>query len=350
MKVDNRFFIIVIIFAIFMLCFNAFISIPAVHNAIATATATPYADVPVYGIDETPFYTPLGASSFVPINNFKEMTTWRDNSYGNDANVSILVDDEKLLFAGRLKESTEASSAAATTWREINVELLCLEISTGKVIWQDWVGEANLATDGTRLYAQATNNFDDAGLVAYEIDSGKKLWETRFTGMAGGVSAFWPLGSDLYVTAYNRGYYSSYVLDQLTGEIKQTYAGEKRFVDDGTVVSNGIGLKREGYGVGPINAYKIGTQEPLWTYFQGFAISNIAIDNRTSYWITSSGRLVGVDIQTGQTLTTLEFSPRFASDFDYLNKAPIVAAGNGYVVIYFADKQQLSVFRVANPG
>ena len=349
MKISDRTFIFILIILAFYILFNAFLNIPSVQKAIATVTPTPYASVHLYGANETPFYQPNNNTVFVPVINIKDLITWRNNGYRNEANASLLISEDRLFFAGYLKESKNDSNSGDTTWREINVELLCLEISTGKVIWQDWIGAAQLATDGFQLYAPATNNFDDAGLVAYKLDSGEKIWETRFSGTAG-VSAFWPLNTELHATAFNRGSYSSYILDKVSGKIKRTYYGEKRFIDEGTVISDGIGLKRDGFGIGPIRAYKIGIQDPLWIYSQDHAISNIAVDDSRAYWVTSSGRLVAVNIETGNVISVLEFFPKFISDFDYLNLTPVVAAGNGYVAIYFADQKQLSLFRFIYPA
>jgi outer membrane protein assembly factor BamB len=322
-------------------------------------TPTPYSNITTYSVNETPFYSPIDNQAFVPIISFKNLTTWRGNSDNLQATIPFLINGEKLYFSGYIENSLKGSSPADTRWRESNVELLCLELSTGKIIWQDWIGDARLATDGQQLYATVTwsaryyepqsDDFYNAGIIAFNLDTGEKTWETRFDYMSGGVLSFWPLGSEVYVAANNRGYYASYILDKFSGEIKQTHPGEKRFIDDGTVISNGIALKRTGFGKGPVSANRIGIQEPLWAYYQNLVVSNIAVDGDRAYWVTLDGNLVVVDIQTGQVLSTLMFFPGFSSDFDYLNNAPSVAAGNSYVAVYFKDQKQLSVFRFEYP-
>lgn len=353
---DPRSYIIPVFLGMVIFVLSIIERTPEGRKSLGIYTPTPYSNIAVYGTNETPFYSPVDNQAFVPMISFKNLTTWRGNTDDLKATIPFLINGEKLYFSGYLENSLKGSSPADTSWRESNVELVCVEILTGKVVWQDWIGSARLATDRQQLYAPVTwsaryesdtNNSHDAGIAAYNLETGEKRWETRFNSMTGGIISFWTLGSEVYTVANNRGYYVSYVLDKASGKIKQTYPNEKRFIDDGTVISDGIGLKRTdfGRGRGTVNAYRVGVQEPIWTSYQEFAVSNIAVDGATAYWMTLSGQLVAVDVQTGQVLATLTFSPGFSSSFDYLNDAPSVAAGNNYVAVYFKDKEQLSVFR-----
>jgi outer membrane protein assembly factor BamB len=147
-------------------------------------------------------------------------------------------------------------------------------------------------------------------------------------------------------------------LDRETGGIKQSFEREKRYKGSDGVVSNGIILKRHYFGYGPVKAFSLSTGNQLWTINEP-VVSNIAVDGSTAYFVTMNTELVAVNIQTGEILGRLYFTPEFdpninyfdpnyQSSFDSLNEAPTIAAGNGYIVVYFEDKKQLSVFRFNN--
>jgi outer membrane protein assembly factor BamB len=145
------------------------------------------------------------------------------------------------------------------------------------------------------------------------------------------------------------------ILDRETGGIKQSFEREKSYKGSEGVVSNGIILKRHYFGYGPVHAFSLSTGNQLWTINE-LVVSNIAVDGSTAYFVTMNTELAAVNIQTGEILGRLYFTPEFDPNFDYYDsnyqssfdsfkRAPTIAAGNGYVVVFYEDKKQLSVFR-----
>ncbi len=358
MKKNRRSFVLASVILIVFILLNACSNFPAVQKAFATATLTSYPNIPLYSPDEMPFYKPTGDSDFVHVIDFKGVTTWRYNWTEELAANPFLVNGDRLLFAGYVREPDQ--SGIRNHFYELNTELLSIDMNSGQVLWQDWVGSPNLVMDeNSVVYVPATRNFVPSGLVAYDVVSGEKLWETRFHHDWCEVKTFYLVGSEIHVTAHlGHGYYSSYILDRKTGEIKQSFEGEERYKGSDGVLADGIVLKRYYFGYGSVKAVSLGNENQLWNIYEP-AVSNIAVDNSTAYFVTMNTELVAADIQTGEILGRLPFTPEFDPNFDYydlshhssfdfLNEAPTVAAGNGYVVVYFQDKKQLSVFRFIN--
>lgn len=331
---------------------NFLTRIPAVREAIATKTFTPIPSIANYQYlpGESPFYLPIDTSVFVPVSQFKNIEIYTFN--GEHADAVMLMDGERLLFSAEHLQKPPQYQI----WLQSNNPLFCVDVYTGKVLWQSWTNGSDLVKDDNHvLYAQSidTGADDDPGLVAYEIASGKKLWETRLKGKVG-ITAFFLSSFLVHVSATNRGDNTSYLLDKTTGEIRKIYLDQKRFVASGAVFSDGIGIKRDGgYGYGPVKGYEIGTGKIIWAIYQEFAVSNIAVSGSVAYFVTLQAHLLAVDIHTGQVVGELAFSPAFdltknkygTPAFDYLNDAPAVAADGDLVTVYFADKKQLSVFR-----
>lgn len=353
MKADKRIFIAFVFLVVFIL-FQACISIPAVRNAIATATATPYANFPQYGPSEALFYNPIGDSAFVPVINFKGIITWRESWMKDPTHSPFLIDGNRLLFAGYMQEPDKSKH---NNFRELNSELLCIDINSGQVLWQDWIGMPDLLMDeGHILYVPTTRDFVPPGLIAYDIFSGKKLWETRFPHKYGDIDTFYQLSQELFVTVHlGHGQYSSYIVDGETGTVKQSFEGEERYTGNESVISDGVALRHRSLGYGPVTAFHLGGEKLLWGFYEP-VISNVAVDDSTVYFVTMSTQLIAVNVQSGEILSRLSFAPEFDPNFDYtdpnydspfdfLNDPPTVAADNGYVAVYFEDKNQLSVFR-----
>lgn len=350
------FLIVFVLFNVFILF--AYINIPAGHNFMATATLLSYTNIPRYSPDETPFYNPTGDSDFVPVINFKGLITRRYNWTEEWAANPFLVNGDRLLFAGYVQKPD--GSSTHHDFYELNTELLSIDINSGQVLWQDWIGTPDLVIGENQVvYVPATRDFVPSGLVAYDVTSGKKRWETRFPHDWCEVETFYLVGSEIYVTAHlGHGSYSSYIFDRETGEIKQSFEGEERYKRPDGVVSDGIILKRYDLGYGSVQALSLSTGNPLWIIDEP-VVSNIAVDDSTAYFVTMNTELVAVNVPTGEILGRLSFTPEFDpnfdaydpnyhSSFDFLNEAPTVAAGNDYIVVYFEDKRQLSVFRFIN--
>jgi outer membrane protein assembly factor BamB len=354
MKTKNRSLIVVFVFLIVFILLKACINSPAVRNAYVTAMSTPYANFPSYGPDETPFYNPTGASAFVPVINFKGIITWRYNWEQELTPNPFVIDGDHLLFAGHVQEPDRSEN---NVFSRLNSELLCININSGQVLWQDWIGNPNLIIDENHiLYVPSTRDFVPPGLVAYDVVSGKKLWETLFPHDYGDIDVFFEFETEVFVSVHlGHGQYSSYIVDKKTGAIKQAFENKRRYAGSDAVISDGIALKRHYYGYGPVKAFRLGSENLLWGFHEP-VVSNIAVDNSTVYFVTMSTQLIAVNLQTGKVLSRLNFSPKFDPNFDYydknydspfdfLNEPPTIAAGNGYVAVYFEDKRQLSVFR-----
>ncbi len=338
---------------IIFIMFRASLDNPVIREAFATITPTPYENFPLYDLYETPFYSPTGDSAFVPVINFKDITTWRYNHFKELEPLPFLIDDDRLLFAGQLQEP---DPLILDQFRLLNSELLCIDINSGEVLWQDWIGNPNLILDENHiLYTPSTRDFVPAGLVAYDVVTGKKLWETRFPHDYGDIDTFYLIAPEIFVNVHlGHGTYSSYILNSETGEIKQSFENERRFEGNSGVVSGEIILERHYFGYGNVKAFSLAERNQLWELYKP-VVSNIAIDNLTAFVVTMESQLLAVNINTGEILGSLQFSPAFDPNFDffnpnyektfdYLNEAPTVAAGNNYVAIYFEDKKQLSVF------
>jgi outer membrane protein assembly factor BamB len=356
MKKNHRSFVLAFVFLIVFILFNACSNSPAGHTFLATATLVTYANIPLYGPGEMPFYNPTGDSDFVPVINFKGVTTWRYNWTEELAANPFLVSGDHLLFAGYVQEPDDESPIHHDFY-ESNNELLCIDINSGQILWQDWIGGAHIVMGENHVvYVPATSDFVPPGLMAYDAASGKKLWETRLPDDCCEVETFYPVGSEIHVTVHiGHGYYSSYVLDRETGGIKQSFEREKRYKGSDGVASDGIILKRYYLGYGSVKAFSPGTGNQLWAIDEP-VVSNIAVDDSTAYFVTMNTELIAVNIPTGEILGRLSFTPEFdpgfdyydpnyRSSFDFLNEAPTVAADNNYIVVYFEDKKQLSVFR-----
>lgn len=349
MRKNDVAFLLVLFVLLIYIAANMLTKIPMIHDAIATATSTPYASISnyLYSPGEAPFYTSDEPSLFTPVAQYKNIKISTSN--GSYYYVAMAMDGDHLLFAGRLQEPAQYQ-----TWRQLNFELLCINAISGKVLWQTWVGGPNLVKDGNQvLYAEATNYFEDVGIAAYNMHNGKELWETRFKGKVN-LDVFFPAASMLLVSANTHGDSSSYIVDKTTGVIQETYANEKRYIESGAIFSDGIGLKRDGgFGYGPVKGYEIGSGKIIWANYNDFAVSNIAVSGNVAYFVALKAHLLAVDIHTGRVLATLAFSPAFdltedkygKPAYDYLNFAPVVAADNDLVAVYFADKKQLSIFR-----
>ncbi len=311
------------------------------ESIFAEPTPIIYEYLPVYSVDENPFYQPVELSSFRPVSVFKGISTW---SYYNQ--IPMLIVGETIFITGHMQEPDNAWGSG------INVDLVSADINTGEVNWQALAGSAFLLKDSQHIYAEAINNFGPAGVVAYDLNSGDLAWETRFDyEYAAGVGHMALTESDLMAETYHHGKNAFYLVDKETGEIKEAHKDTTRYAVDEALTYDDLILEKRGYGVpDSITARKKGDDSPVWRFDDEPVVSNIAIGGPVTYFLTKAVKLMALDTETGEVLGTLSFAPRFPHDFDFVNMSLIVAADKDVVAVYFEDSKQLSVFRFSQPA
>jgi outer membrane protein assembly factor BamB len=307
------------------------------ESFFADPTPVIYENLPIYDVDEKPFYQPVELSSFAEISVFKNITAWSDYN-----RVPILIANNTIFVAGYLQDPKDP-------WGRINIDLISADVNTGKVNWQALAGSAFLVKDSKHIYAETNERFGPAGVVAYDMNTGDVVWETQFDyEYAVGIGHLILTEGDLTAETYNRGKYASYVLDKETGEIKEAQKDTPRYATDEKLTYNDVVLDRQGYGIpDSITACKKSDGSLVWQYSEP-VVSNIAIGGPVTYFLTKNVKLVAVDTETGAVLGTLSFAPRFPRDFDFINTSLFVAADGDIVAVYFEDSKQLSIFAFTN--
>jgi outer membrane protein assembly factor BamB len=81
----------------------------------------------------------------------------------------------------------------------------------------------------------------------------------------------------------------------------------------------------------------------LWKTERGSILSNATVSNDIVYYLSVDGQLDAADINTGQILGTIDFTPEIIIP-NGVYRYHSVAADNGHVVVYLGDSQQLFAF------
>lgn len=252
-----------------------------------------------------------------------------------------MIVDDMILIAGYIEDefSDNDYNQSRTTF-----DLFAIDVSTGIIRWQTVIGKNLLATDGERVYVQAVSeDFEAVHIVALDLQSGDQLWDTRLDGWYAISSSYLAAtDSEVIAVTYNKGNDAQYRLNSETGEIKERRSYD--FVETRPHYANLIFTQEGYYQFGPLVANRAEDGVTLWRYDQT-VVSNIAIGGTVSYFVTQDAQLIAVESLTGEQVGQMQFTPAFPADFDFSNNDIIVAAAADIVAIYFADQQQLSLFR-----
>jgi len=284
----------------------------------------------------------------------------------------LISTENNVYFSGSLKNNS----------REF---LVVLDLFTGEIEWQQVLqrGQTLQGLDSQHIYvnqpstqkiANATQMWGGGKLIAYNIKSHDEVWNQKFAG-SGGTSIISIVDDVLEVDA-GPGFYQvdSHTGRQISGPQQQA------------LLFNGEGVQYKQYAGSELSGINMETMMPIWTYklprFSQFifedefilignggatalngntgevlwtqrdVISNIAVSNGIAYFIqmengiwgghnTLDAQLFAVDVQTGETLSTLHFEPsKIRSGYEYL-----VAASDDIVLMYLGDSSQLTALR-----
>jgi len=100
-----------------------------------------------------------------------------------------------------------------------------------------------------------------------------------------------------------------------------------------------VGRAGEGRFLGTAFAVDVTTGDLLWTYPN--LISNVAIGESVAFFLNEQATLVAVDIQTGDLVGEVNFSPRIEVSVNNLFQ---VATNDTVVLVYFSDSRELFAF------
>lgn len=294
-----------------------------------------YESLPIYSEnDNIPFYQPITPSPFTEINVFKDIVAWNNYLY----DIPIFLSDNTILIAGYIED--EKSNYQGRT----SVDLFSVDVRTGQVYWQATVGSNQLATDHDYVFAETIQEaFFPRGITAYDLRSGDVVWKTTLALKHTVVGYLAMVQSDLIVVTYKLN--AQYVLNPKNGAIKETY--QTLWVERNPTYNNLVFSKEMGYKVGRVLVTQESDDSIVWTYDQP-VVSNIAVSETVTYFVTKATQLIAVDTRTGDVLGVVKFTPTFPDNFDFANNHIIVAADGNNVAVYFRDKQQLSLFRFEN--
>jgi hypothetical protein len=308
---------------------------------------------------------------------FAELNIFTDISAGSSyQEIPLALNENMVLIAG----------AIGTPEGRVNPDLINASISTGKINWQTLIGTSAIAIDTSNVYAQLPNQpfGGAAGVVAFDMESGSKLWETVFNWRyAIGIDYLAITNNLLSVGTYNHGDEAFYSLEPASGKVKTVVKNRNDLfmIDDGTnygwisrqltaegksnwqtlfssnkysaqsfelaapVVFNNLILVKNGtWNLGSVSAVRKTDGLKVWQYDQIIA-SNITVGGTITYFVTDTAKLIALGTQTGEVLGSVNFSPAFADDFDFSNNSIYVAAYNNFVTVYFEDTQQLSIIK-----
>jgi outer membrane protein assembly factor BamB len=74
------------------------------------------------------------------------------------------------------------------------------------------------------------------------------------------------------------------------------------------------------------------------------ALSNVAVDNGTAYFLTEDMKLLGIEISTGNILVEATIQPKA---IDSTNNVYQLTVSHDIVVVYFDGGNQLTAFQVS---
>ena len=272
--------------------------------------------------------------------------------------------------------------------------LVSLDLFTGEIEWQQVLKNRQtlegfdsqyiyVNQPATQKIADSTQLWGVGELIAYDIESRDEVWNQKFAG-SGGTSVNSIVGDTLIIEAGSR----YYQVDTHTGQQRsgpqhqillfnregiqyQRSRGEglrgidteaeeviwayklsrfPQFIFEDEFILIGNAASKEWGGATALNG---NTGKILWE--QRNVISNIVASNGVAYFIqleegiwgpnrTLDAQLLAIDIQTGETLSTLRFEPSEIRSghghYEYL-----VAASDDIVLVYLGDGRQLIALR-----
>lgn len=317
----------------------------------------------------------IGNSEFTEINMVPGVTLFSHNGH------PIKVAGDDILFVGYLKQGND-DYVPGRAWNP-DLALFSLDLVSGSINWQAEAEPQSVIVNEDKVFVILDSETPGNGksVVAYDAFAGKQVWRTQFDSLnAIGVDSFAASRDTLFVRTFHRSTRGFYVLDARTGNVLSvleediesaffadddlstmyfleqhsvissganewstqiiTHCGHCKLVDpvitDKMILVRNWGSPYHGF-LYVLDRY---TGEVLW-HIEEHIISNVAIEGKLAYFLTANAEFFAVDIETGTTVTTLNFSPKFPDGFDFQNAHFLVAVNDDTVATYFGDSRQL---------
>lgn len=310
--------------------------------------------------------------------NFRELWQLNDAytpAYGDSQALSA--NEEHIVFLGSFGQNTRESA--------IHV----LDPSTGQIVTNISVSSRThaLAFDEHAVYISidSSGKIDSNALngasqvVAYDIESGKRVWEQRIRG-ARGVSQLFAYGETVLVVGSTIAGKRYQRLDVFTGKVdfsddtylpvfyngdiwymlkppssvlaKNGYTTDMlwehvfdpRSVHTPPMITSGVIVGRTGQEIGQLYGIDSATGTIMWILEDG-VYSNVVVDRSIAYFITEYAELKAVNVKTGGTLAVLRFEPMTPQEQLTQHRIYNVAVSDDIVVVYLGDSRQLFAFR-----
>ncbi|MCC6606997.1 MAG: PQQ-binding-like beta-propeller repeat protein [Anaerolineae bacterium] len=259
-------------------------------------------------------------------------------------------------------------------------KLFSLNVTTGQLNWQ--ICASGVMAVGADFVFVSYDEIRGAYVIAYDRNSGAEVWQAKVDFWRGvTILDVTPFG--LLVQTANRNSERYYLLNMETGEQETSFKTEADrqsfWIENGStvyrvpsyneVIAQGgaewqtrvdydssvyseptelilddvvVAYKR-GYPVTQIAALDKSSGGVLWQASLDIQ-SNIGIANDVVFFVTGHSELTAVNLQTGQFLGSVIFTPG-AYEVAGRNTDILVAADGDLVAVYFSGSSQLFVFR-----
>ena len=212
------------------------------------------------------------------------------------------------------------------------------------VIWYRklnfWDNTNEFFANSSGLYTGTTG---DPKITAYELQTGETKWATVLRNPPSrGMISLYETDSRVYVGANH-----SYILDSGTGELlahtaiqpTSKEAFPQHFLNETVYKNNYTILYRWDPGYSSIRAIDHDKDVDLWKVNN--AASNPVLFNNIIYYLTTAGKLVGVNADTGEFIRSLQFdAPSLAS--------LAVDQSTGVVYVWLQNSNQLFAFEIVD--
>jgi outer membrane protein assembly factor BamB len=215
-------------------------------------------------------------------------------------------------------------------------EVVAYDLNSREIVWSREVGTGTIDT----LIASDSAVTVETFLPNHSYMLNPETGETLVAPEKEDEKFIWLIRNDLM---YERGKDTSFQAVSLdSGEIlwqsDTTFDVWEPLVLEGDVI---IGRGGQARFMGTVFGVDAASGQTLWEYPD--IIGNVAVDKGIAYFLTRNIQLWAVDVETGERLGTVSFSPVFQPDSP--NHPYHVAASDGVVVLYLGEGQQLFGFR-----
>lgn len=298
-----------------------------------------------------------------------------------------VLSQDQVVFVGRQGDVTDAALTALDVTSGAQQWQLDAETLTRPNGWLEtwpwsppfaWRWSGLLAADGliyvADAYVLATN------VRTYDIHTGQQQWQRHLGSINGSDVDIMLMTENQLGVRVNEGDFNAfYLLNQENGYLKQKRQGDAHYIfwmdedpqriyeasSDTVNVSQyapwrqfvgGCGLApqvadtvilllAQGCDMTPARVVALDRQtgEVVWEY-EGGVVSNVAINGRTAAFFTITGRLLIIDVTTGQDVAALTFTPGTTGFL--VDKTYFVGMQEDLLAVYFSDSQQFYLFRI----